>query len=154
MRSLRDTKKAIAKAPIRVMRQTNETVFKHLLGEFSGSRRDSAFRQMQTGLRITRRVACLATAAFIGVAAIWILHARHASQSHEPTQVATASPSGIALLTEISQERAYRRGGIQAVEDQCREALATSTKEPASPSFEGLLAELARDIDTLGGANL
>lgn len=154
MRSLKDIKKAIAKASIHVERQTDETVFQHLLRELSEPREDSTLRQMQTGLRIIRRLACLASAAVIVVAAAWLLHARHASPSHEPTQVAAASPSRIALLTEISLERAFRRGGIQAIEDQCREALATSSDKPASPSFEELLAELTGNGKELGGMSL
>ncbi len=43
MRSLKDIKKAIAKASIHVERQTDETVFQHLLRELSEPREDSTY---------------------------------------------------------------------------------------------------------------
>jgi hypothetical protein len=149
MRPLKDIQKAIAKAPIHVERQTDETVFKGLLGEVPQSP-DSIGWRMQTRLHI----ACLASAVIVIVAATWLLHARPVAPKQECTQVTQASPSRITLLTELSLERAYRRGGIEAVEDQCREALAVPAEKSVEPSCKELLAELTGDAETLGGANL
>jgi hypothetical protein len=147
---MKDIKKAIAKAPMHVGRQADETVFKHLLRELPQSPRDSVGWQMQT----RPHIACLASAVVVIVAAIWLLHARHVAPKQESTHVVTTNPSRIALLTELSLERAYRRGGIEAVEDQCREALAASAEKPVEPSCRKLLAELTGDADAMGDTNL
>jgi hypothetical protein len=146
---MKDVKKAIANAPIHVERQADETVFKRLLGEVPQPPGDSFGWQTQTRLRI----ACLVSGVVIVVAAIWLLHARPVATTQESTQIAQASPSRITLLTELSLERAYRRGGIEAVEDQCREALAVSAEKSVEPSCKELLAELTGDADALGGTN-
>jgi hypothetical protein len=155
MRSLKDIKKAIAQAPMHVEHQADETVFERLLGGLPKSAGDSVGWQTQTGVRIPGRIAFSASAvAVVAVAAIWLIHARYATQNRETVQVAASTPSRIALLTEISLERAYRRGGVQAVEDQCREALAISTGKPVAPSCEELLTELGGNSEKMGGANL
>lgn len=154
MRPLKNIEQDLAKAPVHVRRQADKTVLEHLLRELPQPTGGPVGWRARAGLHIGKRIACLAAVIIIAVTATRLLLTRDAPQRREPAQVATATPSGIVLLTELSLERAYRRGGIQAVEDQCKQALATSAKKRAAPSVEELLAELAGDADTLGGANL
>jgi hypothetical protein len=96
-------------------------------------------------------MAYAATVAIATAVVAWLVFAGRAPENQQFATVAPASTSGIALLTEISLERAFRRGGIEAVESQCRKALAAPTGKRVTPSLEELLAELAGNEKDMGG---
>ena len=55
--------------------------------------------------------------------------------------VTEVAKSPIEMMTAMSLERAFRRGGIEAVEDQCRKAFRPLGLRPRSLSVEQILAE-------------
>lgn len=62
--------------------------------------------------------------------------------------------SPIQMITAISLERAFQRGGIEAVEDQCREAFRPLGLRPKSLSFEQILAEFNGNNKSSEGTRL
>jgi len=150
MRSMRNVKRDVARAPVRVGRKADDAMLEHLLRELSAAGESSAVRRTQAGPHLMRPMAYVASVAIITVVVAWLLSAGRAPQSHEPAPVT----SGIGLLTEISLERAFRHGGIQAVESQFRRALAAPAGKPTTPSFEELLTELAGNEKDIGGTSL
>ncbi len=55
--------------------------------------------------------------------------------------VTEVAQSPIEMMTAMSLERAFRRGGIEAVENQCKEAYKPIGPVPGSLSIEQILAE-------------
>ncbi len=100
------------------------------------------------GKPITR----LAAAAAIVVAAVFI--AGRTRPGPEPTQVRPRTVSSVEMATAISLERAYRRGGMEAVEDQCRKVFGTTAGGSTSPPILQLLGEQGAGVKVSGGMNL
>jgi hypothetical protein len=143
MRSMRDIKRNIAQAPVRVGSKTDHAMLEHLLWELSASEESPGVRRKRTGPRVLRLMACAASVAIAVSAATWLRYGSRAPQNHPPVSTASAGTSRIALLTEISLERAFRQGGIPAVESQFQKALAAPAGKRAIPSIDELLTELA-----------
>jgi hypothetical protein len=155
MRSLKDVEKSVAGARIHTSGPANDARLKDLLRELSESKETSAARgPTEAGPHLIRSVAYLASVAAVIVALAWLLHTRPAPQENEPAHISSPSTSRILLLTEVSLERAFRRGGIQAVENQCEKALAQPRPEPIGPTMKELLEELAGNNENTGGTSL
>ena len=97
-------------------------------------------------------IAKLTAAAAIVMAAVFIAGRTHLGP--EPTEVRPQTVSAVEMATAISLERAYWRGGIEAVEDQCRKVFGKTAGESTSPSVLQLLGEQGTGIKILGGKNL
>lgn len=152
---MKDIKRFVAKARIQTNNRADDAVLGHLLQELSQSKESRRARwRLPAEPRVIRPIAYLTSVAVVIVAVAWLVHPREVPRQRPPAAVEAASRSGIALLTEISLERAFRHGGIQAVQDQCEKALATSTKEPDDSSLKTLLAELADNGKDTGGMSL
>jgi len=84
----------------------------------------------------------LAAAAVIIVAiGFFIVHQRSSEQA-DTTTVSKVPKSPVEMMTAISLERAFRRGGIEAVEKQCKQAFKPIGPWPRSLSVEQILTEL------------
>lgn len=151
MRSMRDTKRHIAQAPVHVGSKADDAMLEHLLRELSASGENPAVRRTRTGPHLTTPIACVASVAITIAVVAWLLYGGRAPQNHPPAQATSANASGLALLTEISLERAFRHGGIPAVESQFQKALAAPAGKRVAPSFDELLAELAGTAKDTGG---
>jgi len=87
----------------------------------------------------------LAAAAVIIVAiGLFIVHQRPSEQD-DTTTVSKVTKSPVEMMTALSLERAFRRGGIEAVEKQCNEAFKPIGPRPRSLSVEQILAEFNGD---------
>jgi hypothetical protein len=87
----------------------------------------------------------IAAAAVIIVAiGFFIVHQRPSEQADTIT-VSKVTKSPIEMVTAISLERAFRRGGIEAVEKQCEQAFKPIGPRPESLSVEQILAEFNGD---------
>jgi hypothetical protein len=95
----------------------------------------------------------LAAAAAIFVA-IGLCIVERIRREPEPQQTRQQVASAVEMATAISLERAYRRGGIEAVEDQCRKVFETRAGESTSPSILQLLGEQSAGVKIFGGKNL
>lgn len=63
------------------------------------------------------------------------------TEKADTTTVSKATKSPVEMMTAISLERAFRRGGIEAVEKQCDQAFKPIGPWPRSLSVEQILAE-------------
>jgi len=151
MRSMRDIKRDIARAPVHVGSKADDAMLEHLLRELSASEASPTVRRTRPRPHLMRPLACAASVTIIVAVVAWLLYGGRAPQNHRPAPVASASTSRLALLTEISLERAFRNGGISAVESQFQRALAAPAGKRGAPSFDELLAELAGTGKDTGG---
>ncbi|MHC4477308.1 MAG: hypothetical protein ACYTEL_16800 [Planctomycetota bacterium] len=87
-----------------------------------------------------RLIGRLAAAAVIVVAVGLLLHLSLDEQT-ETAKNSKVTRSPVEMLTAMSLNIAYRRGGMDAVEKQCDEAFRLLTPPPRSLSLEQLLAE-------------
>ncbi len=89
-----------------------------------------------------RRITKLTVAAaFVIIAGIGLLVHFGPGEKPDTTMVSETVKSPIEMMTAMSLERAFRRGGIEAVEDQCRKAFRPLGSRPKSLSFEQIIAE-------------
>ncbi|NIP26841.1 MAG: hypothetical protein GWN67_21455 [Phycisphaerae bacterium] len=107
----------------------------------SSTRRPSIWR-IVCHSPITKLVAAAVIIVAIG---FFIVHQRPSEQD-DTTTVSKVTKSPVELMTAISLERAFRRGGIEAVEKQCREVFKPIGPRPRSLSFEQILAEFNGNI--------
>ena len=98
------------------------------------------------GIIIRSRMIKLTAAAVI-IAGLGLLAVRvHRHPGEESgTVVSKIAKSPVEMMTAISLERAFRRGGIEAVDDQCRKAFRPLELRPGSLSVEQILAEFNGD---------
>ncbi|MHC4098998.1 MAG: hypothetical protein ACYSWZ_19265 [Planctomycetota bacterium] len=102
----------------------------------SPTRRPSIWRIVRHS-PITKIVAAATIIVAIG---FFIVHQRPSEQD-DTTTVSKVTKSPVEMMTAISLERAFRRGGIEAVEEQCRKAFRPIGPRPGSLSVEQILAE-------------
>jgi hypothetical protein len=87
-------------------------------------------------------------AAVIAVAAIVIFFAPRRSEKHVE-QVIAAKPeqSPAVMLSRLSLMRAYERGGLDAVDEQCEKAFELLGKKTAKVSIDELLNENGKETE-------
>jgi hypothetical protein len=89
---------------------------------------------------ITRRIIKIAAAAVIIAGIGLLVHFRPWAKVHT-TIVTEVAKSPVELVTAMSLERAFQRGGLEAVEEQCRKAFKPLPLSPAGMSFEKIIEE-------------
>ena len=96
------------------------------------------------GMILRSRAARLAAAAVIIVAVGLLMVYRNPPAPQQPPQITSVakSPSPAEMLTAMSLNMAWRRGGIEAVDDQSQEAFKMLGSKPAKASIQELLIEL------------
>jgi hypothetical protein len=96
----------------------------------------------------------LAAAAVIIIAiGFFIVHQRPSEQD-DTTIDSEVSKSPIEMMTAMSLERAFRRGGIEAVEEQCKQAFKPIGSRPGRLSVEQILAEFNGNSKSTEGTRL
>lgn len=93
------------------------------------------------GMILRSRAARLAAAAVIIVAVGLLMTYRNPPVQQQP-QTASIAKSPAEMLTAMSLNIAWRRGGIEAVDDQSQEAFRMLGSKPAKASIQELLVEL------------
>jgi hypothetical protein len=93
--------------------------------------------------RITLRnpITKLAAAAVIILAIRFFSAHQDSSEQTDTSTVSKVTKSPVEMMTALSLERAFRHGGIEAVEKQCREAFKPLGLQPGSISIEQMLTE-------------
>ena len=129
--------------------RTRDRILNTLLDTLKQQRRER-FAMMGMAVKMTA-TRSLAAAALFGLVLLLVLAVRdwrpHATAPTEPP----AAQTRLDRITELSLEKAFRRGGIEAVERQYREAFGTSIREAKSPSVQQLLAEFLEAEGDPGG---
>jgi hypothetical protein len=94
-------------------------------------------------LKVIRKspLAKIAAAAAIIVAISFFIAHQGPSEQADTTTVSKVTKSPVEMMTALSLERAFRRGGIEAVENQCEQALKLLGPRIASLSYKELLSE-------------
>jgi len=83
----------------------------------------------------------IAAAAVIIVAISFFIAHQGPDEQTDTTTVSKVTKSPVEMMTALSLERAFRRGGIKAVENQCEHALKLLGPRTASLSYRELLSE-------------
>ncbi|HUS73385.1 MAG TPA: hypothetical protein VMY06_09995 [Sedimentisphaerales bacterium] len=85
----------------------------------------------------------LAAAAVIivGIGLFTVLVHHGPSEKVDTTIVSEVAKSPVEMMTAMSLERAFQRGGIEAVEKQCEQAFKTCGLQPGNLSVDQILAE-------------
>ncbi len=83
----------------------------------------------------------LAAAAVIIVTISFFIAPQGPDEQADTTTVSKATKSPVEMMTAMSLERAFQRGGIEAVEKQCKQAFKPIGPRPGSISIEQILAE-------------
>jgi len=94
------------------------------------------------GMILRSRAAKLAAAAVILVAVGLFMVYRNPPVPQQPPQIVSVAKSPAEMLTAMSLNIAWRRGGIEAVDDQSSEAFEMLGSQPAKASIQELLVEL------------
>jgi hypothetical protein len=106
----------------------------------SMSKQDSTTRRLSIWRIVIRSPITKLAAAAVIIVGIGLLAVRvHRRPGVQNSQRFVESP--IQMMTAISLERAFQRGGIEAVEDQCRKAFRPLGLRPESLSFEQIFPE-------------
>ncbi len=83
----------------------------------------------------------LAAAAVIILAVSFFIAPQGPDEQADTTTVSKLTKSPVEMMTTLSLEHAFRRGGIKAVENQCEQALKLLGSRIASLSYKELLSE-------------
>ena len=142
MRPTEDIEKRIKNVNVVIDAKSNKRVFSNILQAFEKS---TAKDLAPTGPNIWRIISKspltkLAAAAVIIIAISFFITPQDRSKQ-EPPKIVEVTQSPVEMMTEMSLERAFRRGGIEAVENQCKEAFKPTRPAPGSLSIEQMLEE-------------
>ena len=142
MRSTEDIEKRIKNVNIVIDSERNKRVFSDILQAFEKSK---AKELAPTGPNICRMIlkspsVKIAAAAGI-IIALSFFSTHRAPDKQEPSKISEVKTSPVEMMTAISLERAFRSGGMEALENQCEQALKLlGTRTISSSSYE-LLSE-------------
>ncbi|MFC1636851.1 hypothetical protein ACFL5Z_18660 [Planctomycetota bacterium] len=94
------------------------------------------------GIILRSRAAKLAAAAVIIVSVGLLMIHRNQPIPQEPPQTVRVAKSPAEMLTGMSLNMAWRRGGIEAMDEQSRQAFKMLESKPAKATIQELLVEL------------
>ncbi|MCP4610003.1 MAG: hypothetical protein GY845_14945 [Planctomycetes bacterium] len=83
----------------------------------------------------------IAAAAVIILGVSIFITQKDRSEQEQP-KISKVTKSPVEMMTAISLERAFRRGGIEAVEEQCKQAFKPIAPRSESSSIKQILAEI------------
>jgi hypothetical protein len=140
--STEDIEKRIKNVNIVIDSERNKKVFSNILQAFEKSK---AKELPPAGPNIWRTIS-RSPITKIAAAAVIILGVSFFSTHQDPDKqeqpgIAEATKSPVEIMTAISLERAFRRGGIKAVEEQCKQAFKPIRPWLESSSINQILAE-------------
>ncbi len=144
MRPTKDIEKRIKNVNIVIDSESNKRVFSNILQAFEKSTaKDLAPTDQPNIWRMIFRnpLTKLAAAAVIILAISFFIAPQGPDEQADTTTVSKATKSPAEMMTALSLERAFRRGGINAVENQCEQALKLLGPRTASLSSKELLSE-------------
>ena len=101
-----------------------------------------AGRRSAAGIILRSRAARLAAAAAIIVSVGLLMVYRNPPAPQQPPKTASVAKSPAEMLTAMSLNLAWRRGGIEAVDEQSGKAFKMLGSKPAEASIKELLVEL------------
>ena len=104
------------------------------------AKRDSSHQPTILKVILKSPITKIAAAAVI-ILAVSFLSTHQDPDKQEQPEIAEVTKSPVEMMTAISLERAFRRGGIEAVEEQCKQAFKPIGTRPRISSIKQILAE-------------
>lgn len=144
MKPTEDIEKRIKNVNIVIDSESNKRVFSNILQAFEKSTaKDLAPVDQPNIWRMIFRnpLTKLAAAAVIILAISFFIAPQGPDEQADTTTVSKATKSPVEMMTAMSLERAFQRGGIEAVEKQCKQAFKPIGPRPGNLSVEQILAE-------------
>ncbi len=144
MRPTKDIEKRIKNVNIVIDSESNKRVFRNILQAFEKSTAKDLAPADQPNIRkmiFRNPLTKLAAAAVIILAISFFIAPQGPNEQADTTTVSKVTKSPVEMMTALSLERAFRRGGIKAVENQCEQALKLLGPRTASLSSKELLSE-------------
>jgi len=140
--SIKNIEKRIKNVNIVIDSERNKKVFSNILRAFEKSK---AKEFAPTGSNIWRIISSssvtkIAAAAVIILAVSFFITHREPGKQ-EQAGIAEVTKSPVEMMTAISLERAFRQGGIEAVENQCEQSLKLLGTRTDGLSSQELLSE-------------
>jgi len=139
MKPIENTEKFVRAGKANVT--TNPQMDKRVLGDsFAAMDETVAGKSSAARMILRSRATRLAAAAAILIAlALLLIQSNPPEQAHAPTRNVAKSPAD--MLSAISLNMAYRRGGIEAMDDLSNEAFEMLGSQPGKVSIRELLTE-------------
>jgi len=143
VRPTEDIEKRIKNVNIVIDSESNKRVFRNILQAFQKSTAKDLAPANQPNIwrMIFRNPLTKLAAAAVIIVTISFFIAPQGPDEQADTTVSKATKSPVEMMTALSLERAFRRGGIKAVENQCEQALKLLGPRTASLSSQELLSE-------------
>jgi hypothetical protein len=141
MRSLREIKESIGHAKVESKPEADRVVLRHLLTEFAAATGNASTPAMPCAWRALakgRVVKAMAAAAIVILALFLVGRPPHKVVAPRPE---IRPPSAADLLTVGHLNAACRRGGLEAIEQQCEEAARRLDNRPERVSAKELIRE-------------
>ncbi len=147
MRPTKGIEKRIKNVNIVIDSESNKRVFSNILQAFEKSTaKDLApTDQLNIWRMIFRNPLTKLAAAAVIIMAVSFFSTHQDPGKQEQPKIVEVKKSPIEMMTAISLERAFQRGGIEAVEKQCKQAFKPIGPRPGSLSVEQILAEFNGD---------
>ncbi len=138
MKPIEDTEKFVRRGKAKVA--TNPQMDRRVLDDSLAAMDEATGSSSATRIMLRSRVARLTAAAAIIIAVgLLVIQSNPPEQAHAPTRRVAKSPAD--MLSVMSLNMAYRRGGIEAMDDQSNEAFEMLGSKPAKVSIRELLTE-------------
>lgn len=142
MKSAKDIEQSLRRAELDV--KVNGKADRVVLDELTEVQRAAS----RTGRRTASWSAALKLAAILAiVAGTALLVSRHEGPGPGPSETGEQIVSRLELATAMSLERAFRQGGLEAVEDQYRRVFGDTGRKVEAPSVEDLLTDVEAEMN-------
>ena len=142
MKSAKDIEQSLRRAELDV--EVNGKADRVVLDELTEVQRAAS----RTGRRTGSWSGALKLAAILAiVAGTALLVSRHGPPEPGPSETGRAIVSRLELATAMSLERAFRQGGLEAVEDQYRRVFGDTGRKVEAPSVEDLLTDVEAEMN-------
>jgi len=147
MRSEEDIEQSFKQAALDV--EINAESDRVVLDELVEVHRKSTVPSRSTW-RTRPRSSALKLAAVVAIATLTaLLVTRHGPSEPGPAKAGPRTVYTLELATAMSLEKAFRQGGIEAVDSQYRKAFGTTRRDTKTPSIEELLTDLETETKDL-----
>lgn len=138
MKPTEDTENFVRRGKAKVA--TDPQMDRRVLGDSLAAMDEATGSSSAARMTLRSRAIKLAAAAVIIIAVgLLIIQSNPPEQTHAPTGNVAASPTD--MLSVMSLKMAYRRGGIEAMDDQSNEAFEMLGSQPTKVSIRELLTE-------------
>jgi hypothetical protein len=142
VRSTEDIEKRIKNVNIVIDSERNKKVFSNILQAFKKSKaREYASTGPNIWTIISRSPLTKIAAVVVIILALSFFSTHQDPGEQEQPQITEVTKTPVEMMTALSLERAFRRGGIEAVENQCEQALKLLGTRTDGWSSQELLSE-------------